>query len=215
MSIYASPGKSSLLLLTELAQGHIEKSVRCTWWTSRAVARVIRVVLDGGKGAHVGCESVSNDIIRSVHFLLEFQRQQTAQILVVHVQSAVGRDVGWEDGSVGSVQAVALLLGPVRQMGTTVVLVNDTELGDVLHTSEHGHTVRRGGVLSVHQTKLFVGQLLLLGHDVLGQFEQRVLVAPQELAHGHFNERLNLQNVHDTGHGQSQEPVSRGRELQI
>jgi len=54
----------------------------------------------------------------------------------------------------------------------------------------------------IHQTKLFVRQLLFLGHYILGQFQQRILVTPQQLADAHFDERFHLQNVHNTGHGQ-------------
>lgn len=186
------PVKAQKTKLTELAQRDIEQAVRGTRRPGWAVARVLRVVLHRGKGAHVGREAVAENVVGRVHLLLEAQRQQAAQVLVVDVQRAVGRDVRGEDGAVGAVEAVALLLGPVRQVRPAVVLVDNAELGNVLDAGEDGDAVRRGGVLAVHQAKLFVGQLLLLGHHVLGQLEEWILVAPEELADRHLDEWLDL-----------------------
>lgn len=57
----------------------------------------------------------------------------------------------------------------------------------------------------VHESKFFVRQLLLLGHDVLGQLQQGILVTPEQLPHGNFHEGFDLQDVHDAGHGQPEE----------
>lgn len=58
----------------------------------------------------------------------------------------------------------------------------------------------------VHEAELLVRQLLLLRHHVLGELEQRVFVAPKQLSDRHLHERLDLEDVHDGGHGQPEEP---------
>lgn len=178
-------------------------------WTSGTKTRVIWIVLHRSESLHIWGESVTNDIIRCVHLLLEAQGQQATQVLVVDVQRAIGGDVRWEDGAVGSIQAVALLLAPVRQMGASIVLVNDAELGNVVDACEHGDAVGGRRVLAIHESELIVGQLLFLRHDVLGQFQKRILVTPEQLADRHLNEWLDFQNVHNTGHGQAEKPVRR------
>lgn len=180
--------------------------------TSGTITGIVRIILYGSESLHIRRESVAHDIISRVHLLLEAQWQQATQVLVVDVQRAIGGDVRREDGSVGSIQAVALLLAPVRQMSASIVLVNDAELGNVVDAREDGDTVRGCRVLAVHESELIVGQLLLLRHDVLGQFQQRVLVSPEQLTDRHLYERLDLQNVHNAGHGQAEKPVRRGVE---
>lgn len=66
---------------------------------------------------------------------------------------------------------------------------------------------RFGDTHPVHETEFVVGQLqlLLLRDHVLREFEERVLVAPEKLPNGDFHEGLYLQQIHDGGHGQSQE----------
>ena len=192
---------------TELTQRHVEESVRCAWRASWTVAGVVGIVLNGGERLHVRCEPVPGDVVLGGHLLLESQGQQPTQVLVVDMERAVGRDVGREDGAVGSVQSVAALLSPVGQMGASVVLVDDAELGDIVDAREDRDAVRGGGILAVHESEFVVWQLLFLGHDVLGQLQQGVFVAPQELTHGHFHKWLDLQNIHDTRHGQAKEPV--------
>lgn len=123
------------------------------------------------------------------------------------MQGAVGGDVRGENGAVSAVEAVALLLGPVWQVCSSVVLVNDAELGNIIDTCEHSDAICRGRVLSVHKSELVIGQLLFLGHDVLGELQQRILVSPEQLPNGNFHEWLNLENVHNTSHGQSKKPV--------
>ena len=57
----------------------------------------------------------------------------------------------------------------------------------------------------VHKSELLIGELLLLGDHVLGELEERVLVPPEQLSDGHLDEGLDLEDVHDGGHGQAQE----------
>jgi hypothetical protein len=69
--------------------------------------------------------------------------KQAAQILVVHIESCVVCDVWREDGAIAAVQSVALLRLPVQQMCLSIELVYQTELSDIMASSEHCHNVCR------------------------------------------------------------------------
>lgn len=128
------------------------------------------------------------------------QRQRPAEILLEDLQYHILGDVWREYTAVGAHHGVAFLRGPMAQAILTVPPVHHSELGDVMFAREYRVQVRHGGVFAVQQAELIVRQLLLLGHHVLGQFQQRILVAPEQLADRHFDEWLDLQNVHDGRH---------------
>jgi len=52
-------------------------------------------------------------------------------------------------------------------MGATVEVVNDAVSPNVIDTCVHSYSVGGGAVLAIQQAKLLVGQLLLLGNDIL------------------------------------------------
>jgi hypothetical protein len=137
--------------------------------------------------------------------------------------------VGRKYGPIRPHQTVTLVGGVMGQMRLSVELVDQAVPGDVRRPREQRHGVLRRPVFLklsvslvppcqltsthvVHQPELLVGKFLFFGHHVLGQLEERILVAPEELPHGHFDERLDLQDVHDAGHRQPQES---GRVLRL
>lgn len=131
------------------------------------------------------------------------QWQRPAEVLLEDLEYGLPRDVGREDAAVGGRDGVALRRGPVAESILAVPPVHYTELGDVTGAREYRVQIRHGGVLAVQQTKLIVRQSLVLGHDILGQLQQRVVVAPEQLTDRHLDERLDLQDVHDGRHRQS------------
>lgn len=67
-----------------------------------------------------------------VDFFFERQWKQSAQIFVVQMQCGVFADVRWENGTVSTVQVVASWCRPMWQVFIAVVLVDNTELGDIV-----------------------------------------------------------------------------------
>jgi hypothetical protein len=74
------------------------------------------------------------------------ERHEAAEVLVVHVERGVGGDVRGEDGAVRSVETIARIRRPVRQMSTSVEPVDQAVLGDIAGTGEHCHSVGRCAV---------------------------------------------------------------------
>lgn len=58
---------------------------------------------------------------------------------------------------------------------------------------------------AIEETEFLIGQFLVLGDDVFGKLEQRVLVAPEQLGDADLDEGLDFEDVHDGGHRQTQE----------
>lgn len=69
--------------------------------------------------------------------------KQTAEILVVHIQGCVPRDVGGEDGSITAIQTIALLCLPVKQVCLSIELVYKSKLSDVKASGKDRHIVCR------------------------------------------------------------------------
>lgn len=121
--------------------GHIEHAVWCTWWTSWTEAHIVRIIVDRCKYFFAGRETIAGHTIFRIDFSFECQRQQTAQILVVHVQRGVFGDVRWEDGTIGAVQMVTGRCAPMWQIFFAIVFVDDAEFCDVIDASEDCHTI--------------------------------------------------------------------------
>lgn len=189
---------------TVLAEGDVEEAGRGAGRSVRTEALVLRVLVDTGEHVIGRCETITGNVTARVHFFLEDQRKQPTQVLVVQVQFRFFSDVRGEDGSVRTHQTVAPVRLVVGHVGTSVVLVDESELSYVGRTGEHGHVVGVGAVLVVHESEFFVGELLLFGDDVLGQFEKGVFVAPEQLTDGDLDERFYLEDVHDARHGQTE-----------
>lgn len=134
------------VFLTVLAGADVEEAVGGARGAVGAEAVVFGVVL--GVSEHVvgGAEAVAEHVAVGHNLLLEVQRQQTAHVLVPHVQRRVGRDVGWEDGAVATVQPVAAFGLPVRQVGASVEAVHQAVARDVALAGENGHQVLGGAV---------------------------------------------------------------------
>jgi len=69
--------------------------------------------------------------------------KQTTEILVIHIQGCVRRDVWGEDWTVTAIQAIALLCLPVKQMCLSIVPVYKSKLTDVMASSKDRHIVCR------------------------------------------------------------------------
>lgn len=135
-----------MYILTILAGADIEEAVGGARGAAGAEAIVFGIVL--GVSEHVvgGAEAITHDVAVGHYLLLEVQRQQTAHVLVPHVQRRVGRDVGREDGAVAAVQTVAALGFPVGKVGTPVKAVHQAVARDVALAGENGHQVLGGAV---------------------------------------------------------------------
>lgn len=72
-------------VLTVLTGGHIEHSVRCTWWTGWTEANVVWIIFDGGEYLFAWRKTISGHTVFGDDLLFECQWQQTAQILVVNI----------------------------------------------------------------------------------------------------------------------------------
>lgn len=94
-------------------------------------------------------------------------------------------------------------------MGASIELINDAVLRDIIHAGLDGNAIRGGAIFAVEQTKFLIGKLLFLGHHILGQLQQRILITPEQLTHRDLYEGFDLQNVHNTGHGQAKESARR------
>lgn len=100
---------------TILTEWHIEQSVG---WAGRlargAVAHVLGTTIDISENPLGWGETIAGYLVVGLHLLLEDQRQQSAQILVIDLQYARLLNVWWENGTICAVQAIALICGPVR-----------------------------------------------------------------------------------------------------
>lgn len=203
--------------------------MRCTRRATGTEAHVVWVLLDWSKHIWRRSESVSRNStvsnnlkvtkqdclsitarecksMANFYLFLIGQWQKTAQVFVVNVECCVLLNMRGEDWPIWSVQSVAVFSQPVGHVGSSVVLIDDTVLSDVINSGEHCNAIRTCGVLTVEQTELVIRKFLFLRNNILGQFQEWIFITPEKLTNGHFNEGFDLQNVHDTGHGQTKEP---------
>lgn len=122
----------------------------CTSWADQgkllhisAVANAISQYF-GLPPAKPSCTQGSYDsgIMRSV-CCYSLERQEATDVLVVHVDGIVLADVRRKDGTVATVQLVALLSRPVLQFVLSVEPVDESVLGDISSSRKHGHNVFR------------------------------------------------------------------------
>lgn len=136
---------------------------------------------------------------------LEFQRQRPAQIFVEDLEHRVLVYMWWKDAAIAARHAVTLGGRPVSQAAFSVPIVEVAVFCDVPDATEQRQIVFAGAVFAVEKSELLVRQFLIGGHHVFGQFEQRILVTPEKLTNRDLHEWTNFQDVHDRGHGQSEE----------
>lgn len=109
---------------------------------------------------------------------LEFQRQRSAQIFVEDLEHCVLFDVWWKDAAIAACHAITLWSRPVSQALLSVPIVEVAIFCDVSNAAKQREIVFTGAVFAVEKSELLVRQFLIGGHNVFGQFEQRILVTP-------------------------------------